>query len=538
MLRSLHIRNYILIDSLDITFPEGLVIITGQTGAGKSILLGALGLLAGGKGDASLISQGAESCVVEAEFDTPDGLRIIRRVLYSSGRSRSFIDDCPAQLQELSDLSATLFDIHSQHRSLLLTDKQFQLSVLDHFAGSTTLVEACRKLWHELGESRKALEEAQEKLSRSNAERDYNEAQLQELQAAALREGELQELEEEQQALANAEQIRENLAAAAACYSPQEGIGIGETLKEARRSLEHAGRYLPGMQELCDRLDSARIELEDIFAEVEDTAERTDVSGRRLEQVEERLSLLYRLMRKHGCDSIEGLLQARDRFAGEVTGTEDLEELARSLKAKVAGLEKEHKTICDELHLKRSKAAPSFASSVESHLHFLELDRAGFEVQLLPAAPGASGADAVSFLFAADGTRGMDVAKCASGGEISRIMLSLKAMMAKFEGMPTLIFDEIDTGVSGSVADKMGQMICEMGRSMQVMSITHLPQVAAKGNAHFVVSKQFDEATSRTSTSVRPVEGEERVMEIARLLSGASVTPEAIANARALMKQS
>ena len=215
-------------------------------------------------------------------------------------------------------------------------------------------------------------------------------------------------------------------------------------------------------------------------------------------------------MRKHGCDSIEGLLQARDRFAGEVTGTEDLEELARSLKAKVASLEKEHKAICDELHLKRSKAAPSFASSVENHLHFLELDRAGFEVQLLPAAPGASGADAVSFLFAADGTRGMDVAKCASGGEISRIMLSLKAMMAKFEGMPTLIFDEIDTGVSGSVADKMGQMICEMGRSMQVMSITHLPQVAAKGNAHFVVSKQFDEATSRTSTSVRPVEGEER----------------------------
>ena len=537
MLRSLHIRNYILIDSLDITFPEGLVIITGQTGAGKSILLGALGLLAGGKGDPSLISQGAESCVVEGEFHTSDGLRIIRRVLYSSGRSRSFIDDCPAQLQELSDLSATLFDIHSQHRSLLLTDKQFQLSLLDHFAGCTELVEECRRLWRELGECRRSFDEAAGMLNRSSAERDYNQAQLVELDAAGLRDGELQELEEEQQALANAEQIRERLAVAAACFSPPEGSGIGESLKEARRALEHAGRFLPGMQELCDRLDSARIELEDIFSEVEDTAERTDVSGRRLEQVENRLSLLYRLMRKHGCDSIEGLMEARDRFSCAVTGTEDLEERCNALRKQARELEERHKALCDSLQASRSKAAGAFAAEVVEHLHFLELERAGFEVKLEPAGPGASGADAVSFLFAADGTRGTDVAKCASGGEISRIMLSLKAMMAKFKGMPTLVFDEIDSGVSGSVADKMGQMICDMGRTMQVLSITHLPQVAAKGSAHFVVSKEFDPATSRTSTRVRQVDGEDRVREIARLLSGAAVTPEAIANAKVLMKE-
>lgn len=537
MLRSLHIRNYILIDSLDITFPEGLVIITGQTGAGKSILLGALGLLAGSKGDASLISQGAESCVVEGEFDTPEGLRIIRRVLYTSGRSRSFIDDCPAQLQELSDLSSTLFDIHSQHRSLLLTDKQFQLSLLDHFAGISKDVEECRRLWRSINECRRNLEEASGLLNRSSAERDYNEAQFKELVAAGLREGELQELEEEQQALANAEEIRERLSAATASFSPPEGMGMGESLKEARRSLEHAGRYLPGLQELCGRIDSARIELEDIFAEIEDIAERTDVSGQRLEQVEERLSLLYRLMRKHGCDSIEDLQQVRDRYSRDISGTEDLEERCSSLRNQLRQLEAAHKGICDKLHSSRSKAAAAFASEVTKHLHFLELERASFSVELLPSGAGSSGADSVSFLFAADGNRGVEVAKCASGGEMSRIMLSLKAMMAKFEGMPTLIFDEIDSGVSGSVADKMGQMICDMGRTMQVFSITHLPQVAAKGSAHFVVSKQFDPESSRTRTLVRLAEGEDRVLEIARLLSGASVTPEAIANARALMRQ-
>lgn len=537
MLRSLHIRNYILIDSLDVSFPEGLVIITGQTGAGKSILLGALGLLAGAKADASLISEGAGSCVVEGEFDTPEGVRIIRRVIYDTGRSRSFIDDCPAQLQELTALSGSLFDIHSQHRSLLLTDKAFQLSLLDHFASLEKERSDCEARWRELGQARNEYRDALDQLRSLRAGKDYNEAQYKELEAASLRDGELEELEEEQRALANAEQIREDLARALECFFPRGQSGTAELLKEARRSLEHAGKYLPGMLELKERLESARIELEDIFAEVEDTSERSTASPERLEAVEQRLSLLYRLMHKHSCSDIAGLLEVRGRYAGELGGSEEMEERCNALESKIKNLEEKYNEACGKLHAGRAEAAGPFAREVENHLHFLELERASFGVELLPSAPGATGTDSVNFMFSADGRDGSDVAKCASGGEISRIMLSLKAIMARFKGMPTLIFDEIDSGVSGSVADKMGRMICEMGLYMQVFSITHLPQVAAKGSAHYLVSKHFDPASGRSSTGIKLLEGEERVNEIARLLSGESITAEAVANARSLMKE-
>ena len=536
MLRSLHIRNYILIDSLDIKFPEGLVIITGQTGAGKSILLGALGLLAGEKADPGMISEGAETCVVEGEFDTPEGLRIVRRVIYSSGRSRSFIDDCPVQLQELTELCSHLIDIHSQHNSLLLTDKQFQLSLLDHFAGDGELLAKCRSAWKALGECRRALEDARERLRKDSAEHDYNEAQFQELSAASLKADELPELEEEQKALANAEEIRERLAAALELFRPRGQEGISESLREARKSVDQAGRFLPELLPLGERIESARIELEDIFSEAEDTAERIDVSGERLEAVEQRLSLLYRLMSKHSCRSVEELIEVRERFGAAVSGSEDLTELCSELEGKLKRLQADYDDCCRRLSQTRSNAAPRFASEVAGNLKYLEMERASFEVALLPSAPGTNGTDSVCFLFAADGRNGVDVAKCASGGEISRIMLSLKAVMARFQGMPTLIFDEIDSGVSGSVADKMGSVICRMGETMQVISITHLPQVAAKGDAHFVVSKRFD--GGRSISSIRPVSGEEREQEIARLLSGASITPEALANARALLKES
>ncbi len=538
MLRNLHIRNYILIDSLDIKLPEGLVIITGQTGAGKSILLGALGLLAGDKADPGMISEGAETCVVEGEFDTPEGLRIVRRVIYSSGRSRSFIDDCPVQLQELSDLCSHLIDIHSQHNSLLLTDKQFQLSLLDHFAGNEELLGDCRKAWKALGECRHELEDARERLKRDAAEHDYNEAQYRELSAAALKEDELPELEEEHKALANASEIREQLATALAVFRPSGREGISESLREARKSLDHAGRYLPELQQLGERIESARIELDDICAEAESTAERIDVSGDRLEAVEERLSLIYRLLGKHSCKTVEELIAVRDRFGAAVSGSEGLEELCSELELRLQKLQKSYDECCRKLNAARSSAAPRLAEEIVGNLRYLELERAAFSVELVPAAPSACGTDSVSFKFAADGRAGVDVARCASGGEISRIMLSLKAVMARFQGMPTLIFDEIDSGVSGSVADKMGSMICRMGETMQVISITHLPQVAAKGSAHFVVSKRFDDGDSRSVSGIRQVSGEERIQEIARLLSGASITPEAMANAKSLLQNS
>lgn len=538
MLRSLHIRNYILIDSLDIKLPEGLVIITGQTGAGKSILLGALGLLAGDRADPGMIGGGAETCVVEGEFETPEGLRIIRRVIYSSGRSRSFIDDCPVQLQELSDLCSRLIDIHSQHKSLLLTDKQFQLSVLDHFAGNDALLEECREAWAALIDSKRELGQTREKLQRASLERDYNEAQFNELSAAALDPEELPALEEEQKALANAGQIRERLSRALERFRPSGAESVSEALREARKDLEYAARFMPSLQPLGERLESARIELDDVFGEAEEAADRIDSPEDRLEAVEYRLSTLYRLLTKHSCKSVEELIQARDRFGEAVSGTEDLEELCRTLEAGMGRLQARFDECCARLSASRAKAAPAFASEVENHLRFLELERATFGVELQDAPAGASGKDSVRFMFAADGRNAIDAGKCASGGELSRIMLSLKAMMASFKGMPTMIFDEIDSGVSGSVADKMGTMICRMGRSMQVVAITHLPQVAAKGDAHFVVSKQFDPSGGRSVSGIRQVQGEDRVTEIARLLSGSSITPEAIANARSLLQES
>lgn len=535
MLRSLHIRNYILIDSLDIKFPEGLVIITGQTGAGKSILLGALGLLAGDKAEPSMISGGAETCVVEGEFETQEGLRTVRRVLYSSGRSRSFIDDCPVQLQELSAVCSQLFDSHSQHNSLLLTDKQFQLSLLDSFAADAPLLQECRDAWKELGECRRSLEEAKERLRKNKAEFDYNQAQWQELNAASLRFDELPALEEEQKALANAGQIRESLGAALERFRPRGQEGVSESLRDARKQLEHASRYMPGLAPLCERIESARIELEDVFAEAEDAAERMDFSDARLETVEQRLSLLYKLLSKHSCSSVEELIEVRDRYGASVSGSEELEEQCAELEIRLGQLQKGYDDCASRLGAERRSAAPQLAAEITAQLRYLELDRAVFEVGLHEAAPGASGKDAVSFGFSADGREVSDVAKCASGGELSRIMLSLKAVMARFQGMPTLIFDEIDSGVSGSVADKMGSLICRMGETMQVVAITHLPQVAAKGSAHFVVSKQFDAESGRSFSGIRKVEGEERTQEIARLLSGASITPEALANARALL---
>ena len=551
MLHSLHIEHYILIDSLDISFPEGLVIITGQTGAGKSILLGALSLLAGARADASALAEGADSCVVEAEFDARDaelarllseadvedggGRLLVRRVVSRSGRSRSFINDCPVPVSLLQEVAGRLVDIHSQHKSLLLTDPRFQLSVLDHYAGNGAALEACREAWRALQEVRSALAGARDQLARQQADREYNEAQWRRLDEAALVPGELETLEEEQRSLANAEQIKEGLALALGRLLPDgEAPGVVAALKESARALEHIARFLPSVTALRERLDSARIELDDIRAELETLDGRVDLSPERLEQVEDRMSLLYTLLKKHGCQTLEELIAVRDRYSEMLFD-------ATALQDRILDLEKEEKTaaaryagLCSALREARRKALPGFSQAVTDSLRYLELDRSVFEVRMEPASEGPAGADRIAFLFSATGRDPADVSKCASGGELSRIMLSLKAMMARFAGMPTLVFDEIDTGVSGSVADKMGRMICEMGRDMQVLSITHLPQVAAKGDAHFVVSKRIT-PDGRAVSSIREVQGEERTMEIARLLSGATITPAAVQNARELL---
>ncbi len=553
MLRSLHIRNYILIDSLDISFPEGLVIITGQTGAGKSILLGALSLLFGVKTDASMLSDGASSCVVEAEFDpdgeavrsllTEEGLEadgdalVVRRVISASGRSRSFVNDCPVQTALLQRLSPLLIDIHSQHRTLLLSDRGFQLSVLDSFALNAGRLSESRRLWTALRSARNAVSSLRERLARLEADREYNASQLRQLEDAKLAQGELEALEEEHRGLANAEQIMESLSAAAGLIAPEDDTpGVSSSLKEAGRQLERISQFLSEVPELVSRLESARLEVEDINSELETLLSRVDLSPERLEAVEERMSLLYSLLRKHGCETVDELIARRDSYGSAVEGSAALEEQIAELEAGERELSAAFDKVCAELSKARRAAAPKLAESIIESLRFLELERASFEVRVEDGPATADGADRVSFLFSSTGRGPQELSKVASGGELSRIMLCLKAEMAGFAGMPTVIFDEIDTGVSGSVADRMGEMICRMGRSMQVFSITHLPQVAAKGDAHYVVTKAVS-PQGRTVSSIHRVEGRERVSEIARLLSGATVTEAAVANAEALLEQ-
>ena len=548
MLRKLHIENYVLIDSLDIEFPEGLSIITGQTGAGKSILLGALGLLLGAKADASHISEGASGCVVEGEFDNPDGIRdlldeagaewdpdglTIRRVLSSSGRSRSFVNDCPVQAALLSELSSKLVDIHSQDQTRLLRDRAFQLSVLDYFAGASADVQACREAWRRLGGLDSELEKLRLRRDSLREEADYNAAQYEQLSRAGLQEGELEELESEQKQLENAESIKEAFALAGAAFEPSEASSIDSALKEAGRQLDKISSYVPGTAELSERLHSARIELSDIRESIAELDSKVSLSQDRLEFVNERISLIYSLLQKYHCADVGELIDRREAFSKSIEDNSSVDERIASLEKERAAAQSKHSALCARIHEARVKAAPAFEQEILASLRFLELDRAAFGVRIDASAPGPDGSDAVSFTFSASGAAPADLAKAASGGEVSRIMLSLKALLARFTGMPTMIFDEIDTGVSGSAADKMGTMICRMGENMQVIAITHLPQVAAKGNAHFVVSKSMDD--KRAVSGIRRVEGEERVMEIARLLSGSSITAEAAANARILI---
>ena len=557
MLSRLQVKNYVLIDSLEIDFPEGLVIITGQTGAGKSILLGALSLVMGSKADASMVSEGADNCVVEAEFqigaDEEDirqmleendveweaGHLIVRRVVNRSGRSRAFVNDSPVSVQVLQDISSRLVDIHSQHQTLLLSDRQFQLSVLDHYAGNSALLEECSSLWREQNAIKAELAALEADISRVAGERDYNEAQFRQLEAASLRAGELAELEEEQKQLANAEEIKTSLSMVEALFtasSSSDGVSIDASLKEAARQLSKISRYMTSATELSERVDSCRRELDDILSDVEDLNSRTELSESRLMEVEDRMSLLYGLMQKHSCaDEIE-LIALRDRLSDKLFDSTKLEERRTYLNDKLQKVAARLSDVASRLHESRLSASGSFAEAITESVRFMELPFAAFEVSITDAPLGISGKDSVSFMFSATGRNVVEVSRCASGGELSRIMLALKSMLARYKKMPTMIFDEIDTGVSGSVADKMGSVICAMGSYMQVFAITHLPQVAAKGSAHYMVSKEIDPASSKAVSTISRLSDQERLLEVARMLSGSVMTDAAIENARELLK--
>ncbi len=553
MLNRLEIHNYVLIDSLDITFPEGLVIISGQTGAGKSILLGALSLLSGGKADAAMISEGADSCVVEAEFSGVDSaLRqsvedagaewdgdslIVRRVVARSGRSRAFVNDCPVSLSALVGVTSRLFDIHSQHGTLELRNPAYQTDMLDNFAGNLGLraeYAASYSRLSSLGAEKRRIEE---NLARLRQERDFNEAQFRQLDGAALREGELAELEQEQKSLANAEEIQAGLRSVSEAMSPSgdELPSVDMLLKESVRSLEKISAFVPAAASLAERLESSRLELDDVLAEVTSLAEKSEASPERLEAVEARMSLIYGLFQKFGCTTEAELIRTRDRYSELLADTDCMDGRLEELGSEIAAESANNGRLAAALTESRRKAVGPFSAHIQEMIRGLEMPQSVFETAVSPSSkPGPLGRDDVRFLFSSTGRNPVPVQSCASGGELSRIMLCLKAQMAHFVSMPTLIFDEIDTGVSGSVADKMGSLICSMGADMQVFAITHLPQVAAKGTAHYLVEKSLS-PDGRTTSSIRRLSADERILELARMLSGSTVTPAAIANAKELL---
>lgn len=557
MLTRLHVRNYVLIDSLEIEFPEGLIIITGQTGAGKSILLGALSLLMGGKADASAICAGADSLVVEAEFSTSDkriraildendidwedGHLIVRRTVNVSGRSRAFVNDSPVPVGVLQEISSLLVDIHSQHQNLLLSQKQFQMDILDHFAGNMELRSRYLETYRKLSSLRAELSEVEAQIAKMTSESEYNQARFNQLDSARLRDGELAELEAEQKQLANAEEIKNSLCAAEALFSPSAETGamsLTSSLKEISRNLAKISVFVPSAVSLSERLDVCRLELEDISEEVSSLNERTELSQDRLEQVEDRMSLIYELLHRFDCRTEAELIEVREKLSNTLLDSTMLQTRKEEIAASIASISAELDSLGTQLSEKRHSASGKLATEIMQSLHYMELPFAVFDVKVEDAQEGPSGKDAVTFTFSASGSSPMDVAKCASGGELSRIMLSLKALMARFTKMPTMIFDEIDTGISGSVADRIGSVICSMGENMQVFAITHLPQVAAKGNAHYLVSKEINPDTSVAKSSIKKLDKKERVLEVARMLSGAQLTPEAIANAESLISQS
>ena len=517
------------------------MIISGETGAGKSILLGALSLVLGAKADSGMVGSHGDNCVVEAEFSVDAALRrvldekdiptegdslVLRRVVSRSGRSRCFAGDEPVSVVDLQEISALLVDIHSQHQTLRLQDARFRTEALDLYAGTVELREKTEAASSALSAAVRELEELRERKALALRDHEYNLSRWKKLEDARLVPGEMEELEGEQKSLAHAEEIKERLQEAVALLSQvpgQAGRDVLSSLKEAVRTLEKISAYIPSLEELSGRLESVRVELEDIEAEVESLEARTEASPERLEAVENRLSMLYGLMQNYGAGSVEELSAERDRLKKLVDSAETIDEDEAALERKVSDARKSFETLKARLFEKRSAAAGPFAKAIQEKLRYLELDHAVFEVKV--------GESAVDFLFSSTGKAPADVARAASGGELSRIMLSLKAMMAELTHLPTLVFDEIDTGVSGSTADKMGAMVCSMGASMQVFAITHLPQVAAKGSAHYLVSKADD------VTTVRALDAEGRVQEIARMLSGSVVTPEAVANAKSLIGQ-
>ena len=559
MLQSLHIENYALIERLDIELHAGFSVITGETGAGKSIILGAIELLRGQRADTRAIQQGAQRCVVEATFDIADDhlddfftdndldfdgtTCIIRREITAAGKSRSFINDTPVQLRLLNELGNRLLDIHSQHKNLLLSREDFQQSVLDLFARHSDLLARHRDTYRQWRSALQALDDATAEAQRNREEEDYLRFQFQQLDEANLRSGEQEELEQEQTMLEHAGEIRTQLQQALSCIANAQTDDADDVLQRLRTAvgaLRHIGDHLSAAAELAERLQSCYIEVKDIADEVESHADNVELDPQRLQQVEERLNLLYSLQQKHHTDTVDALIALRDNFADRLAAIDNSDEHLAALRQSCDHLAQQLTDLAAQLSEGRRRAALDVEQRMQQSLQPLGMPNVRFSiiVDSDPQHHSADGCDKVQFLFSANkNATPQNLAQVASGGEIARVMLALKALMSGEVQMPTIIFDEIDTGVSGSIAEKMARMMLDMGRQhRQVISITHLPQIAALGSAHYRVYKE--DTAERTHTHIAELSPEERVVEIAHMLSGETLTEAALANARQLLGSS
>jgi DNA repair protein RecN (Recombination protein N) len=551
MLKHLYIKNYTLIDELDITFSSGFSVITGETGAGKSIILGAIGLLLGQRADTKAIKNGADRCVVEAHFDLSrydmgtffadndideDAAdTIVRRELLASGKSRAFINDTPVSLGLMKELGEQLVDVHSQHQNLLLAKQDFQLEVVDIIAKDRKELDDYQNTYAQYQQAKHDLETLQQELEQGQRETDFLQFQFDELTAARLQEGEQEELEARSDQMTHAEDIKQALYEADNALNADDGNVLG-MLKRSVSALRAIEKVLPQAQELANRMDSCYIELKDVAGDVSSELDDIDFDPSELEAVNDRLDRLYDLEKKYSVTTVDELIGVRDRLGARLGAIENSDEAMAELQAKTDQLAADCEQKAGVLTQKRQQAAKKTDDMLRQKLVPLGMPNVRFEIQMTQEQLGPNGHDRVAFLFSANTSTPMQpVSQVASGGEIARVMLSVKAMISGFVKLPTIIFDEIDTGVSGKIAEQMAQMMNEMGRQeRQVISITHLPQIAALGTTHYKVYKE--EGPQGTISHMQQLTADERVGEIAQMLSGSDVSEAAIENARQLLK--
>ena len=550
MLTSLSIKNYALIDNLSVSFNNGLSIITGETGAGKSILLGGLSLVLGKRADLSSVKNKSEKCIIEAVFDIAnydlkqyfldldmdyEPQTIIRREILPSGKSRAFVNDTPVNLDALQGLSNYLIDIHSQHETLELTNNQFQFKVIDALAKNNELLLEYSGNLEQYRTLQKELKELKDFKSEAIKEHDYNLFLLNELDEANLTPGELEILEEEYETLNNVEEIKEKLSLSNQLLN-EEQIGILSTLTELKNTIQKLSGISPKYLDLFNRINSSLIELDDVFEEIENFQDQLEADPGRLEQVNSKLQIIHNLFQKHNADSITQLIELKDELADKVSVTENLDNEIIALENKIAKIESSVKGLAKQIHKNREEAIPKLVHQLETILIKLGIPNAQFKLKLsLKDEFFSNGSDELAFLFSANkGANLNELKKTASGGELSRIMLAIKYILSKHVQLPTIMFDEIDSGVSGEISNMMGEIMQQMSKTMQVFTITHLPQIAAKGDIHFKVFKEDDQ--DQTVTKLVRLNQDERIVEIAQMLGGDKITDSAVLHAKSLLQ--